>query len=208
MKHLTKWSRRRPRARLPDVRILATEIWLLDDDIQVHQLMAYRDHYKDAKSFIWDDNVRNHNIADVLALVAAIKHHHGSSIKDIKLSISSTQRSFLTKSFNDASVLAALKFAVRLWLFTPIDDCLGDEDESLKAIIERKVTSSSMPGPSVATMERLSHDLCEKNLTRKAGMKLVWTSDLSEHLQLMGNSTLKIFRHVSTLNSLADAEAG
>ncbi len=199
MRPVRRWRPRGSRARMPVIRTLARDVWQLNDDIEDYQLKAYRDHYRDSHRLILDDNIIIDSASDVVDLVAWLRVG-AQSIKDIKLGLSGTRPSYLKSSFSDSSIVAAVKFAVRLWLFVPIDDQVSDEDLSLKQMIEQKLPHAPTTYRT-SSLRSLAAGVCEKDLTRKAGIKLLWTSNLSEHLELIGRSKLKIFRHASVLSS-------
>jgi ethanolamine utilization protein EutQ (cupin superfamily) len=86
-----------------------------------------------------------------------------------------------------------------LWLFAEIE--IEDEDLMMKQVVEAQLKDVK-GGPS--SIPLLSKDFSHKTLTRKAGMKVVWTSNLLEHLQYDGESTVHIFRHAQALGSYGD----
>ena len=100
-----------------------------------------------------------------------------------------------------------LELAVKLWLF--VKPCLQHHDVSLREAVMRSLpsktthrqppTSTSGPSPAVDSSNRLSEDFSARNLERKGGFRIDWTSQLREHLTFPDKSTILVFRHARTL---------
>lgn len=95
---------------------------------------------------------------------------------------------------DDGSILATLDFVIYLWLF--IKPQLEDGTKTLSQVVAEKLPKrTALP----YTPGRLSRDFYAKSLTRKGGVKIEWTSNLSDYLTFVGNARLRLFRHVSAL---------
>ncbi|KAL9111939.1 MAG: hypothetical protein Q9227_003789 [Pyrenula ochraceoflavens] len=93
-----------------------------------------------------------------------------------------------------------LEFATRLWLFTR--PCLRNRDDRLKNAIKEcfRPRSCQRQNSSVGeTSYRLSEDFSARNLERRGGFRIDWTSELVEHLTCPDKKTILVFRHARTL---------
>jgi hypothetical protein len=186
------------------IRELAEKIWHIDDEVQSYQLGAYQDHYRSSVRLIVDDNVAFADVSDVLDLIASLEDST-KTVRELKSTLNGTQNTFLKAGANETSLEVVLKFAARLWLFVPIDESMANESLTLKQLIEQELSSMNTT-TSPGGHQSLSEDLCEKNLTRKAGIQLNWTSNLCEHLEMVNKSQLKVFRHSSILTAFDGGE--
>jgi hypothetical protein len=185
--------------------------------------VAYLDHCNELINFSSkEDGLRDTDRRDIIALVDIIRKNQAASIDSIIEKIRAAKPKWAPLiDDDDDSALSILDFALRLWLF--IEPDLGDP--SLKV---SKVVKKCLPAPhALATYKNrrskttttsaratgsyshpddiwyLPRDFCEKSLTRKAAIKLEYTSYLSDHLALVGKSRLRIFRHASAIQQAA-----
>jgi hypothetical protein len=184
------------------VRKLIRELWLIGDSLEWHQVKAYQEHIKECRKAKDDDSIPCAKVADVLKLVdqvKASKHLQVSQIYGrIRAAYSTNQQQ--QEPIHDASIHQAFSFAVRLWLFLPLTTELRQtSSRTLETTVQDVTSRFSSPSPDNRT---LKEDFCEKSLTRKAGIKLRWTSDLTRHLELRENR-LFVFRHGAALKVMA-----
>jgi hypothetical protein len=192
-------KRNRRAAELALLRDLLPGIWSCSRDAATPQLQALLDHYQCSRSSIYEDYLLISERSKIQELVSIVKSKRNSSLQDMKAAIIAARPGCLDNGFNDAAVINAMDFATRLWLF--IEPTLTDETLTLEQIVQQKL-------PKQGTSQRvagkcLSTDFSAKSLTRRAGFRLLWTSDLSQHLIMTGDSQLHIFRHASILHKYA-----
>jgi hypothetical protein len=137
---------------------------------------------------------------EIVKLVDLIKKSvkADAPVRDIANHILSAKLSWLGDNSDIEAAKSALSLAVELWLFTePVLDNLDQPfDQAIKDRLQQSV--APRPGsPAISTM--LSSDISAKSLVRKAGLRLMWTSNLSEHLLLIGDKYLSVFCHARIL---------
>jgi hypothetical protein len=191
--------RRRPKPRIDRAftEEVVPSIWGIDPSTCTNsQLRAYLDHYEAASGFMLDNFViLNH--AAVIRLVQTVQTSARSNVQDLLGAIENTQPTCLRQDYQPQSVLAALGFACKLWLFLELD--FQDEQKFLTDLISEKLSVVKTGRKPYG--EHLSKDFSQKTLVRRAGMSIVWTSDLSQHLELVGTSTIRVFMHAGALSA-------
>lgn len=183
--------------------------------------VAYIDHCNELISFSSkEDGLRDTDRRDIIALVDIVRKNRATSIESVIGKIRAAKPKWAPLiDDDDESALSILDFALRLWLFI-------EPDLSNQSLEVSEVVKKCLPAPhALATYRnwrskattpstRASHsqpddiwylprDFCEKSLTRKAAIKLEYTSYLSDHLALVGKSRLRIFRHASAIQQAA-----
>jgi hypothetical protein len=86
-----------------------------------------------------------------------------------------------------------LSFAVRLWLFTKPD--LENGNLSLQDAVRKPLSKIC----STSSNEWIWLDFSANTLTLRAGFRIMWTSDLSEHLTFASKSVIRVFSYASVL---------
>lgn len=197
-------KRKRPSGELEPVRRLLPGVWGLASTAPSHRLEAYKEHWKETVSSIEDPDLSLTSQQNVTNLIAIVRGNSDGSVEDVETAILGAELDALANSTDPVSVSAALKFAMRLWLFTDPD--LSDKSLILSQLVKKQLLqitrSTHLDGLSC-----LSEDFSAKSLTRKGGFRLVWTSYLSEHLTFEGTSRLKVFRHASALRQYASPKS-
>ncbi len=136
----------------------------------------------------------------VVNLVNLIKQsaESNASIHEITNHILSAKLSWLSDNNDPEAAKSALSLGVELWLFT--EPCFDALDRPLDYAVQHRLEQSVAPpsgSPAKSTM--LSRDFSATSLTRKAGFRLMWTSNLSQHLLLKGEKYLYVFCHARVL---------
>ena len=183
------------------VQDILSGVWGLDPAAP-HQLEAYRDHWKESRSLINNDNLALSSRAHVVELISLVQGKCDLSVQDIESAVRAANLACLEDCYDDESASAALDFALRLWLFTEPD--LEEKKSALSEVVAQKLPAA-LSQSHAPDLPCLSDDFSAKSLTRKGGLRLVWTSYLSEHLLLEG-SQLKVFRHASALRRHAGSK--
>lgn len=178
------------RRKIPS-RALLSGVWGLTIGHDVHYFAAYIDHCKNLLSGHSSSQIDKNDIIDLVGLVCANRDKPIAQIGD---RIRVADPKWMIPAADDGSILATLDFVIYLWLF--IKPQLEDGTRTLSQVVAEKLPKR-MELPY--TPGRLSRDFCAKSLTRKGGVKIEWTSNLSDHLTFVGNARLRLFRHVSAL---------
>jgi hypothetical protein len=184
--------------------------------------VAYLDHCNELVNFSSkEDGLRDTDRRDIIALVDIVRKNQAASIDKIIEKIRAAKPKWAPLIDDDDSAQSILDFALRLWLFI-------EPDLSNSSLTVSEVVKKCLPAPDALATYRNRHfkaattsaratgsyshpddiwylprDLCEKSLTRKAAIKLEYTSYLSDHLALVGKSRLRIFRHASAIQQAA-----
>jgi hypothetical protein len=191
-----------------------------------HYAHSYLTHCNELRSLFAEDGLCQANRTEIVELVKLVQLNQDRTIKEIEEEIRKANFQWLNLLAGDESIQNVLDFAVRLWLF--IEPDLSDQTLTLPELVERCLPrrihprgdnqksrecrggSKANPRASSFGLKRhlpendkssiyLPADFCEKSLTRKAAIKLEWSSYLSDHLTLTGKSRLRVFRHASAI---------
>lgn len=203
---------RRPRADRAKTEELLSRVWELEVGTDVFQIDAYREHFEEAANLIDDQSVlisdgQSIKVDHIVKLIALIKENSLLSVKEIKALIQAEDRPWIAKgSNNDETAEEAIKFALHLWLFMKTD--LSNDDLILQEVIQsslpRRIASDGI-GSDVPDSSTLTDDFSAKSLKRIGGLQLVFTSDLSEHLSIVDNRYVKVFKHAAVLRKYAES---
>lgn len=171
------------------VRELLQGVWDLDAAMPENCAAAYIDHFKDVLLSLHEPSNSNLSLdaGKVVEVVSLIRSNHHEPLQGIRDSLRVFQEAFGWAPANEESARKVITFALRLWLFTDAENFQWSQNL-------RDVVCQSLPlpvSPEMSPPRLLSSDFSAKNLTRVGGMKVIWTSYLSEHLRIVGNSQLK-----------------
>lgn len=210
-------------------------VWGLDHATNVqHFARPYLNHCNELRSLFQEDGLSQANRRDIVDLVKLVKCSQDKTIKQIEDEIRNAKFHWMNAGAADESIRNVLDFAIRLWLF--VEPHLSDESLTLPEVVERclpkrfqlgrrqrksnKFTpvctttgpisglgSKKQPSKYDGSPAYLPTDFSEKSLTRKGGIRLEWTSYLSDHLSLVGKSRLRVFRHASAVQKHSDPSA-
>lgn len=212
-------------------RELLLGVWgiYLNDNVEQYAY-SYLTHCNELRSIFQEDGLSRANRTEIVQLVQLVKGCQDRTVKEIEDGIIKAKFSWLTPPAGVESIRNTLEFAIRLWLFIEPDLSDQTLNLSLAEVVGRSVrqriqpggeqekTAKSTPvskakvsifgfgsnGPLVEDKRSsiyLPDDFSEKSLTRKGGIKLEWSSYLSDHLSLTGKTRLRVFRHVSAIQS-------
>jgi hypothetical protein len=131
--------------------------------------------------------------SDVIQLITSLKQQTDTSITDIRNSLQNNPPAWLLNPQSREAQDKVLSFAVRLWLFTKPD--LEDGNLSLQDAVRKPLSKIC----STSSNEWIWLDFSANTLTRRAGFRIMWTSDLSEHLTFASKSVIRVFSHASVL---------
>ena len=193
-----RWSSRLSTSDLKATRTLIRDIWLIQDELAWHQIKSYQEHIRECRKGKDDNSIPCEKVADIVALIHEINLSGPLTINETEEKVRKLCP-LNQQTPHKESVHQALYFAIRLWLFVPLYSKLQDGAGTLKDLVSDKLNEDLGSGPN----RILKDDFCEKSLTRKAGIKIRWTSDLTRHLELQGNR-LFVFRHGAALKAYAD----
>lgn len=158
------------------------------------QLRAYLDHYNDVKDFMLDSFVIR-QLSSIVTLVNTVRSNIRENVRGLLAAIAKAQPPCVAEGYEAHSLKSALAFACKLWLFLDLD--LSDEEKYLRDLVSERLSEVKVGRNWYC--DHLSKDFSQKSLDRKAGIGLIWTSDLSQHLELVGSSSIRVFRHAGVL---------
>ena len=175
-------------------RALLFGVWGLTFGHDVHYFAAYTDHCRNLLGLLTGHSASQADRNDIVELVEVVSADRDKPVAQIRDAIRKADPKWMISAADDESTLAALDFVVRLWLF--VKPNLEDGTRTLSQAVAAEL-------PEQAAFQQnsghLSRDFCAKNLTRRGGIKIEWTSYLSDHLTFVGKARLRLFRHVSAL---------
>jgi hypothetical protein len=187
--------RRRPRRSADDLsRALLLGVWGLTFGLDVNYSAAYTDHCKNLLGLLSEHSSSQIDRNDIIDLVKLVSASRVETIGQIKDDIRAADPKWMMFAGDDDSIFDALDFAIRLWLFVKPE--LDDGTRTLSQVVAAKLPERMAPQQKPS---HLSRDFCAKDLTRRGGFKIEWTSYLSDHLTFVGKARLRVFRHVSAL---------
>ena len=197
-------DQKRPLRELAPVRDLLPGVWGLNPTALSYRLKAYGEHWKESMSLIDDAELTLNFHGNVTELIAIVRENSQGSVENVETAIAGANLRALEHDPDPISITAALRFSMRLWLFTEPE--LSDKSLTLRQLVEQKLPKTAT-STDLAILHTLSDDFSAKSITRKGGFRLVWTSYLSEHLTFEGTSSLRVFRHASALRQYASLKS-
>jgi hypothetical protein len=176
-------------------------VWGLTFGHDVHHPAAYIDHCRNLLDLLAGHSSSQIDRKDIIDLVELVGASRDKSIEQIKGDIRAANAKWMISAVDNDSLLAALEFVIRLWLF--IKPQLADGTRTLPQVVALELpqhrTSQHSPG-------HLTRDFCATSLTRRGGIKIEWTSYLSDHLTFVGKARLRVFRHVAVLRKYSQSK--
>lgn len=143
-------------------------------------------------------------IVDLIAYLRTASTDEKGAIKE-KLRRSSLITSLSSLRNDDKRLDAALDLAARLYLMVSI----GSLQQSITpgrmipwddGPLAQKVHTTLWPQPQLSEQVKLPKSFTAANLERIAGIKIIWTSNLADHLTLTNDDTrLILFHQISFL---------
>lgn len=179
---------------------LAYDIWGVEDTQHGRESAFYLEYYDVRVNVLDMGQVMPKTHRDVVSMLAFVRTRRRKTLDDMRHDLMSEQPiPSWFENPSDEAVLYALTFVASLWLF--VDSENWQPRETLADFLQRS-TSQLSSNPSIHRLDQ-TITFNAKALCRMAGMELVWTSDLKEHLRLVdaggGCWQLFLFRHASCL---------
>jgi hypothetical protein len=186
------------------MRELLQGVWDLDPAMPENRAAAYIDHFKDVLLSLHEPSNSNLSLdpGKVVETVSLIRSSPHEPLQDIRDSLRVFQEAFGWTPANEESARKVITFVLRLWLFTNAENFLWSQN--LRDVVCQSLSLPMSPEMSLPSL--LSSDFSAKNLTRIGGMKVIWTNYLSDHLKMVGNSQVKVFRYASVLREYANSD--
>ena len=191
---------------------LFDRIWGLDIGSDVSESAPYLQHYELVHTMIDGSFISFPDRQSVMDLLDKVKLFHYLPLRQIKENLKATNPTWMVAQDSDKAASRAVEFCVQLWLM--VQPSPGMHLEGLRTVKEivtqsLETISTTPPFPmKTSPRERLSPDFKAKNLIRIGGIDVIWTSFLSEHLQIVRGNQLKVFGHVSLLRKYAKSSEG
>jgi hypothetical protein len=179
-------------------------VWGLNFGYEVHYSAAYTDHCRNLLGLLDGYSYSQIDRNDIIALVQLVDADRDKSIAQIRDDIRAADPKWMISGADDDSTLAALDFVVRLWLF--IKPGLEHGTRTLSQVVAAELPERTTLQRKPDHLPHLSRDFCAKSLMRKGGIKIEWTSYLSDHLTFVGKTRLRVFRHVSALKKYSQSK--
>lgn len=194
---LYPWSTALQWSTLQTTQTLLSKLWLLPTPLYTYQQRSYRKHLANCQRVHIDRTIPCTSCNEILKLKDELGSLASEDLDEIYNRIGHEYASSNGVP-SDASIHRALQFAIRLWLFVPLDEELLRGFDTLPMIIERRLRAvGATQGPA----ETLSDDFSQMTLSRIGGLRLVWTSDISRHL-VLEDEYLYCFQHGAALAAL------
>jgi hypothetical protein len=130
--------------------------------------------------------------ADVVELINTLKSRSQSTISEIHAHLTNNAPDWVLDPTDEATIDNVLRFAARLWLFTKPD--LTDRSRTLEQAVQDPL--SKITGTSSTW---LWWDFSAAMLERRAGFRMQYTSDISEHLTFASRYDIRVFAHSCVL---------
>ena len=179
---------------------LLSGVWGLTFGHDIHHSAAYIDHCRNLLDLLAGHSSSQIDRKDIIDLVELVSGSPDRPIEQIRDDIRATDSKWMISAADSDSLLAALEFVIRLWLF--IKPQLADGTRTLSQVVAVELPQRRSP---LHNPGHLTRDFCAKSLTRKGGIKIEWTSYLSDHLTFVGKERLRVFRHVAALQKYSQS---
>ena len=137
----------------------------------------------------------------ICELLVLLREKHDVKIREIYNGISANGVPAWIDDDSDDNLDSLLRFAIELWLFLEID--LSDHDKSIKELVE--VTLAGIKGDKVESL--LPTDFSKAMLRKRGKFRFDYTNDLTEHLSMKDEQTIRIFGHASIMDHYRDIHA-
>ena len=134
----------------------------------------------------------NNISADVISFLVDLKLKRKDSLNTIRTWLQNNPPPWLGHAQTPQTIDKVLTFASRLWLFTRIE--LRDGNATLEDAARARL--QNIAGVSTNAFVWLDFSA---NTMERAGFRIQWTSELSEHLTFASTSVVRVFSHASIL---------
>lgn len=195
------------REREEALREILAGIWNLRLGVDVSQPTAYLEPYRQARTFgsTNSSHLRNATRKELIELLNVMKSHHSRPIHEIKAELRRSSLAAIAPNNDDAVITKAIEIGIKLWLMIRPPKVM-DDNLTIKEIVAQSFEKQRVPA-AAASIEDLSSDFCARNLLRKGGIDVLWTSCLSDHLLMDGKHQLKVFHYASLLRKYREANS-
>lgn len=207
-RHLSRF-RKRHTSEHADISELLDRVWGLNIDYDVWQPAVYRQHYRHLLSVLDPSIISFSARQQIIEALDSLKSNQLKPLSHIKKHLGDARPQWMIAQNRDEAASKGVEFLIQLWLMVPPGpDVHKDCSLTLKDIVAQTFQPASIERsfvPSAPPRERLSPGFGAKNLVRIGGIKITWTSFLSEHLLLVDRYEVKVFAHVSLLRKYASS---
>ena len=137
-----------------------------------------------------------------IALVDLLKRLAGGDINTINdaVRLYYDQRQDPPVKLTDDQVELALTTVTKIWLHISPDLSI-DGSQPYQVALQKQLPAKTDP---YSIEGHLSDDFCAKHLRRKAGIQVIWTDDITQHLTFHKEHRINVFRNSSMLRALKD----
>lgn len=153
--------------------------------------------------------------ADIIDIIQKLRHSNATRQQEIADLRSKLRLQSLSNS--DELISQAIDLAIRIWLMVDVGEVAGSlvpgqtplvwANGTLKGFIENQF-GSPIPAPKTIRV-KLDKVFTARNLECIAGLQIIWTDNLSDHLRLTADTVaddrcIAIFHHISVLKHHKD----
>ena len=169
---------------------------------------AYLAHCENLLVLVNDGQIRFNDVSHVVELVRTVKSLQQRPIQCLVDRLKAAPQPWILGTNGDDNARKTLEFAIRLWLMVkPERSQLSIASLTLTNIVSKSFDRSV--GPIVSPKDvTLSIDFSARNLIRKGGLRITWTSFLNEHLLLDREDTVRVFHHAAMLRQYNTSAEG
>jgi hypothetical protein len=194
------------REREEALREILAGIWNLNLGVDVSRPTAYLERYKQVRMFgnANSSHLRSATRREIIELLAVVKKHHAQPLRLVKDELSASPAAIAQHNDN-ATITKAIEIGIRLWLMVE-PPRITDDKLTIKEIVAQSFEKPRVPA-AARSIEELSSDFSARNLLRKGGIDIVWTSSLCDHLLMDGKHQLKVFHYASLLRKYRDTNS-
>jgi hypothetical protein len=180
------------------------DLGLVESDTKLHKYNVYHQYFiieLDAWRFC-SSNVSLETYRDLVNLVKHLKENKGAPRNSPQI------LAFFGSATMDPKYDSAIFLAVRLWLMINVgspnlqrvfpgkSNIIWSPDSSINSLLETQFPHH----PTMLSAPQLPRNLNVYELERVAGLDVVWTDHLTDHLQLdLDLNRINIYHHVSVL---------
>lgn len=140
--------------------------------------------------------------SDIITLVGSLKQDLQKTITATDTSLETNPPTWLLNPQSQVARDRVLTFAVLLWLFVKPD--LSDGSVTLQDAVRKPLNAIA----AQSSTSWIWLDFSAHTLAQRAGFRIMWTSDLCEHLTFASKSVIRVFSHASVLEQYEGTSEG
>lgn len=135
---------------------------------------------------------------DIIKLVTLVKRLHNQPLGIIKDEIKRSRPNRVLDG--DEAVRKIVDAIIQLWLMIRPQNPLSTKENgmTLQEIVAQSIQPQKVP-TAAKSIEELSPDFTASNLYNKAGIRIIFTSCICDHLLMSGKHQLKVFHYAALL---------